>query len=417
MGKNYICAVDIGTSKIAACVAEIKRGKIVDLFFEAQESRGVKKGSVVDSVELVECVGKVLKALKAKSGINIKAVHTNISGADVTTKHSRAIIPLAERGNKVISSLDQDNVIAQAFTLGSTIEDEVIHQIPYSYTVDNKTDISNPLGLYGHKLEVDLYLVCAKLSSVQTINYAVHQAGYDAKEIFFSGLATSEVVFDQELNKGVNILCDIGSDITEIILFKDAQLREVKILPLGGADLTRALQEGLNIPFELAKDIKISSGPLDEVSLSDDNNQILVRNDNAYQSIKKKQVTDILNAKTKSICLYLKDAVEKTAALNEINHFVLTGRTVLQEGFLEMLEAETGIRVELARIRDPQVAAAVNKNPALSGRKYLTYVTALGLVCKQLYGYAPKTPFIAKSNRNPFIKAVNKLKEVYLEYF
>jgi cell division protein FtsA len=417
MGRNYICGLDIGTSKIASCVAEIKKGKVIDLFFESQESRGVRKGAVVDSIEVVECVGKVLKALKTKSGINIKVVHTNIAGTDVTAKHSRAIIPLAERGNKVVTSLDIDNVTLQALTLGSTIEDEVIHQIPYSYTVDNKTDITNAIGLYGHKLEVDLYLVCAKLSSVQTINYAVHQAGYDVKEIFLSALATGEAVFDQELKKGTNILCDIGSDITEIVLFKDGNLRDIKILPLGGSDLTRALEEGLNIPFELAKDIKISSGPLDELLVPDDNNQILVRNDNAYQSIKKKQVADILNAKTKSMCLYLKDTVEKTVALNEISHFVLTGRTILQEGFLEMLEADTGIPVELARIRDPQIAPLVNKNPALSGRKYLTYATALGLVCKELYGYQPKTLTIPKSSRNPLLQAVNKLKEVYLEYF
>jgi cell division protein FtsA len=417
MAVKYICGLDIGTSKIAACVAKIKKGKVTDVFFESQESRGIKKGSVVDSIELVECVGKVLKALKAKSGINIKTVHTNIAGQDISAKHSRAIIPLAERGNKVISSADIEKVVQQAFILGSTIEDEVIHQVPYSFTVDNKTEIANPLGLYGHKLEVDLYLVCARLSSVQTISYAVHQAGYDVKEIFLSGLATGEVVFDQELKKGINVLCDIGSDITEIILFKDGTLREIKILAAGGSDLTRALQEGLNIPFELAKDIKLSSGTVEEPQPQDENNQILVKKDNEYQSIGKKQVTDILNVRTKSMCLYLKDNVEKSVALNEINHFVLTGRTILQEGFLEMLEANTGIPVEFARIRDPQIAPVVNNNPALSGRKYLTYATALGLVCKELYDYSPKSSIVHNSSRNPLIKAVNKLKEVYLEYF
>jgi cell division protein FtsA len=417
MARNYICGLDIGTSKIAACAVEIRKGKAVDVFFESRESRGVKKGSIVDSVELVECVGKVLKSLREKSGINIKAVHTNISGQDITTKHSRAIIPLTERGNKVITSADIENVIRQALILGSVIEDEVIHHIPYSFTVDNKGDITNPLGLYGHKLEVDLYLVSAKLASIQTISYAVNQAGYDVKEIFLSGLATSEAVFDDELKKGISVLCDIGSDITELIFFKDGALREIKILPEGGSDLTRALQEGLKIPFELAKDIKISSGTVDESAVPDENSQILVKKDNEYQPVRKKQVTDILNARTKSMCSYLKESVEKTVALNEIKHFVLTGRTIFQEGFLEMLEASTGIPVEFARIRDPQIAPLINKNPSLSGRKYLTYATALGLVSKELYGYEPKTLTIQKSGHNPVLKAVNKLKEIYQEYF
>ncbi len=417
MAKNYICGLDIGTSKIASCVAEIKNGKVADLFFESGESRGVCKGSVVDSIELVECLGKVLKALKAKSGINIKAVHTNISGQDVTLKHSRAIIPLAERGNKVISTLDIENVARQAFVLGSSIEDEVIHQIPYSYTVDNKTGIMNPLGLYGHKLEIDLYLVCVKLSSVQTVSYAINQAGYDVKEIFLSGIATSEVVFDDELKKGVNILCDIGNDITELFFFKDGILRDIKILSLGGNDLTSALKEGLNISLDLARDIKISSTTMDESAVFDGNKQILVKKDNEYMPIKKKQVSDILNARTKTICLALKDTVEKNMDLKEIKHFVLTGRTILQEGFLEMLETNIGIPVEFARIRDSLIAPFVNQNQGLNGRKYLTYATALGLVCKELYGYEPKTLTIQKFSSNPVLKAVNKLKEIYQEYF
>jgi cell division protein FtsA len=417
MARNYICGLDIGTSKIASCLVETRKGKVVDVFFEAQDSQGVRNGSVVDSIALVECIGKVLKSLKDRSGINIKTVNANISGQDITTKHSRAAIPLSEKGNKIISMVDTENVIRQAFILGSVIDEEVIHQIPYSYSVDNKSDIANPLGLYGHKLEVDLYLVVAKLASVQTISYAINQAGYDVKEIFLSALATSEVVFDHDFKKGNNVLCDIGSDITELAFFQDGVLRNIGILPQGGADLTRALQEGLNLPFDLAKEVKISAGTVDEPASLDENSQILIKKDNEYLPIKKKQVADILNARTKTMCSYLKQAVEKNIALNEIKHFVLTGRTILQEGFLEMLEANTGIPVEFARIRDPQIGPFVNKNPALSGRKYLAYSTALGLACKELYGYEPKTLTIQKSSHNPLLKAVNKLKEVYQEYF
>ncbi len=417
MAKNYICGLDIGGSKIAACVAEVKGGKVVDVFFEAQESRGVKKGSVVDAVDLAECVGKTLKAFKNKFGIKIKAVHTNISGQDVSVKHSRAIIPLAERGNKVITSLDIENVNRQAFILGSVIDEEVVHQIPYSYSVDNKTDIANPLGLCGHKLEVDLYLICAKLSSIQTINYVINQAGYDAREIFLSGLAASEVIFDESMKKGGSVLCDIGSDFTELSYFKDGVLRDVKMLFAGGNDLTQALQEGLNISFEQAKDVKVSSGLMDGSQILDENNQILVRKDTEYKPIKKKQIMDILNARSKSICLQLKDEVEKVVKLKEVNNFVLTGGVILQDGFLEMLEDNMGIPVEFARIRDAQMSPVISKNPALSGRKYLTYATALGLICKELYGYNPKTLTNIKPIHNPILKILNRLKGIYSEYF
>jgi len=106
MLNNYICALDIGSSKIAAVVAQLKRKHITNLFFDSLAVKGIKRGVIIDSIDLIGCISRVLKNLKVKSGINIKSVYTNISGQNIITKHSHAVIPLAERGNKVISALD-----------------------------------------------------------------------------------------------------------------------------------------------------------------------------------------------------------------------------------------------------------------------------------------------------------------------
>jgi len=176
MLSSYICAVDIGSSKIAAVVAETKGKHFSNIYFESIPSKGVKRGVIVDSIELMGCVGKALKNLKAKSGINIKYVYANISGQDITTKHSRAIIPLAERGNKVITLYDIRRVNEQARILGSSLEEEIIHQIPFGYSIDSAENVVNPLGLYSHRLESDLYLICAKLSSIQSLGRVINQA-------------------------------------------------------------------------------------------------------------------------------------------------------------------------------------------------------------------------------------------------
>ena len=256
--NNYICAIDIGSSKISGCVARINKKVIDNVFFETLPSKGIKRGIIVDSIDVVGCIGKAIKNLKAKSGINIKFIYTNISGQDIVTRRSRAIIPLAERGNKVITVSDIQRVNEQARVLGSSLEEEIIHRIPSSYTIDSKSNIANPLGLYSHKLEVDLYLVCGKLSSIQNLSRAVNQAGYEIRELFFSGLATSKAALNKDYSQGLNIFCDIGSDTTELLIFKDGMLKDIEILPIGADDLTVNLQESLKIPFDLAEDIKRS---------------------------------------------------------------------------------------------------------------------------------------------------------------
>ncbi|MDD5669105.1 MAG: hypothetical protein PHE58_03625, partial [Candidatus Omnitrophica bacterium] len=254
MFTNYICALDIGSSKISAAVGEVKRNKIISLYLENNQSKAVRKGQIVDSVELVGSISKILKTLRARSGINIKFVTIGISGQDLSVKHSHAVIPLSIRGGKAITASDIHKVNEQALILGAHLDDEVINYIPYQYSVDSEENILNPLGLYSHKLGVDLNLVCSKASSVQSLTLAVNQSGYEIKDLVFSGLATSEAVFTKELKNGINILCDVGSDITEVLIFNNGVLRNIEILQTGGDDITRALEEHLKIPFPLAEE-------------------------------------------------------------------------------------------------------------------------------------------------------------------
>jgi len=418
MRGNYICAVDISSSKVSAAVAEIKKRRINSLFFETQSpAKGIKKGAIVDSIDLSGSISRTLKKLKAKSGINIKFIYTSVSGLDIVTKHSRAIIPLAERGNKVITLSDILKVNEQARILGSSLEEEIIHQIPQNYVIDSNSNILNPLGLYSHRLEVDLYLILAKLSFIQSLNQAVNQAGYEIKDLFLSGLATSQAVFNRELKEGLTILCDIGSDITELLLFKDGILKDVKVLSVGGDALTIGLCEKLKIPFDLAEDLKISYGSVSDYSQMHKDKEILIKQNNAYKSINQRLVSEILSPKSKLICQTIRAAVEKIVPCQEVNNFVTIGGTVLLEGFLEMLEKSLGISLKLGRITNPDIISWVNKDNSILGQRYLTYITCLGIICQALYRPKPEIIPDYQPTQNPILNTINKFKEIYQEYF
>jgi cell division protein FtsA len=414
--NNYICALDIGSTKIAAVVAEIKRKHVANIFFETLASRGIKRGVIIDSINLVDSVSKVLKSLKSRSGINIKVVHGNISGQDVVVKHSRAIIPLAERGNKVITLSDLEKVNEQARILASSLEEETLHQVPCSYTIDSRSNILNPLGLYSHRLEVDLYLICAKLSSVQSLSRVINQAGFEIKNLSFSGLATSMAVFKKD-QKGLNILCDIGSDITELLVFEDSMLKDIEVLPLGGDDLTAGLSEILKIPFDLAEDVKKSYGIIGDYAQIRQDREILVKKSNIYKPIKQRAVSEILTSRAISLCQAIKDAVDKKVDSSQIDNFLTVGRTVLLDGFLEALENTLGISVKLGRLTQPDMVSVLGKEDALSPEKCLNYITPLGMVSNVLKGNESQLPGVNQPPKNPILNIASRIKEVYQEYF
>lgn len=409
--------MDIGSSKIAACVAQFRKKQLANIYFEAMPVKGMREGVIVDSISLIGSVGRVLKNLKAKSGINIKFVSVNISGQDIVTKHAHAIIPLAERGNKVITVSDMQKVNEQARVLGSSLEDEIIHMIPSSYTIDSKENILNPLGLYSHRLEVELYLICGKLSSVQSLARVINQSGYEIKNLFFSGLATSKAVFSSAIKQGLNLFCDIGSDTTEILVFKDGLLKDIQVLPFGGDYLTKELSDALKINFDLAEDIKRSYGIIAGVNEIGEDKEILVKKSEFYKPIKQKLVAEVITSSARSICTRIKEAIEGRVSLYEVNNFVVCGRTVLVEGFIEMLENTLSIPVKLGRITNLEIISLIKENSELSGQKYLTYLTCLGMLCEALetkpLGILP----LHQPAKNLLLKTVNKVKEVYQEYF
>jgi len=417
MLSNYICALDIGSSKVAASLAEIKKGRLVNLYFDSSPIKAVKEGVVVDSYGLISSIGKILKGLKEKAGANFKFVSINISGHDIVTQHSHAIIPLAERGNKIISESDMQLVNEQARILGSSLENEIIHMIPLGYTIDAKDNIPNPLGLYSHKLEVDLYLICARLSSVQSLIRVINQSGYEIKDLFFSGVATSRAVFSSQFKEGNNLLCDLGSDTTEILIFKDGLLKGMEILRFGGDTLTQGLSDSLKIPMDLAEDIKRSYGVIgDPLDIGEDK-EILVKKSEFYKPIKQRDACEVLTLSANNMCTQIKEAVEKKIALHDINSFVIVGRTMLLDGFIENLERVLSLPVKLGRITNLEIISLISENSELSGHKYLKYLTSLGMIAEALrvrpLGVLP----LHQPAKNFILKALGKVRAVYQEYF
>ena len=415
--RSHICVLDIGSSKIAVAAATVKNGRLEKVFLDNAPSKGVRNGIIVDSIALVDSVTKLMKQIRARSGLKIKYLYANISGQDIVTKHSHAIIPLAERGNKVITHFDIERVNEQARILGSSLEEEIINIVPSGYGIDSKDNIINPLGLYSHKLEADIYLICARLSSVQALSRVINQAGYEMRGILFSGIATARAALTRDSREGVNFFCDIGSDNTEILVFRDGLLKDIEILSVGGDDITRKLQDALRVPFILAEDIKRSYGMVSDPSQIKDEKEILVKKDNFYKPIKQKMVAEIINLSAKELCRQIKEVLDKKAPHHEIKNFVAAGRTLLLDGFIEALENTLSISVKLARADNPEIPIFVKENPDLAAHKYLMYLTSLGMICQVLQEKRGSIISEKQASRNPLTKTLTRFKEVYEEYF
>jgi cell division protein FtsA len=225
------------------------------------------------------------------------------------------------------------------------------------------------------------------------------------------------VVFKESFPKETNFLCDIGGELSEILVFKNGRLENVRVIPLGGGSITQMLCEGLKVPFELAEEIKISYGIAGEYLQRDEAKEILVKKDSAYKSISRKLVSEIVNAGVKTVCQNIKEAVQDIVNEGEASTFLFCGRSVLLEGFLEKMETTLELPVKIARINHPALIPVINQSDLVSVQKRLTYLTCLGIICQVLDRQYPGYYSATSPHRNPIIRLYSKIQEIFQEYF
>ncbi|MCM8771397.1 MAG: hypothetical protein NC936_06025 [Candidatus Omnitrophica bacterium] len=418
MKNNYICSVDLGSSKLAGMVCIFnKTGQIIDIVMDVLPSKGIRNGKIFDFQELSLVLEDLLKKLQKSSGLKIKGFFTNISANEVRTGHSRAIMPLAERGSRVITDTDLRRINEQAKILGTSLEEEIIHQISHGYIVDGQNYCLNPSQLYAHRLEVDLYLVYARLSYIQNISRLASQLGFSIKGIYYCGLANQQIIFGNDKRHTLDIFCDIGADTVELTVFKDGILQGIAALVGGGDNITEAISKELNIPLSLAQEIKQSWAVIGNYQDLPEEKEVMVKRANTYVAVKQREISRIATEQASRLCQAIKEALDKLSLNSAIDNLVIAGRTVLQEGFLEKLEELTGITVKLARISElPFMNKEIGNQLTSSSSKALTYLNALGL---SIYAWEvmQREAFKIIPPLKSLAGVIHKVKEIYQQYF
>lgn len=406
MRDRFIAGLDIGTYKIAASLAKVdKKGNIDLLAIEEAHSKGISRGQVTDLALLSQTIQQTMGNLCKKTLVKPDDVYAGIKGMHLTAKHSRAVIALLDKGNKVITSLDIKKVNNQARILGLSLEEDSIHEFAQCYFIDgNKVD--NPLGLYGHKLEVDLFLITGKVSHIENLIRSINNAGYKIKNFIFSGLAASFVTLEEKEKEKGSCLINVGAGSTEILTFQGGILRNLEIIPLGGYNVTESISAALKIPFNLAEELKISYGAATPQEFEKDE-EILVKKSSSYNSVSRRSICEAMAVPVERLIEAIKEKIDSSEYRRVINSgVVITGGTSLLYGFLEQLESQLGLPVKLAKIRER----------SLPSTKATVYATTIGLLHCGIQSFLQNGSLINKGKKgvNGF---TNRIKEMYHEYF
>lgn len=263
MAKDkVICGIDVGSSKIATLIASIgEDGRINLIGVAATNSRGVKKGQIVDIESSVEAITESVESAERMAGYSVSSAYVSMGGPQIESINSHAVVAVAQPGGEIKENdVLRVNDAARAIALPSSRE--IIHVIPRSFTVDGQEGISDPIGMTGVRLETDTHIITGPTTSMRNLVKCVGMVGVEVEELVFSGIASANAVLtDTEKELGV-ILVDIGGETSDIVIFVDGAIAYSSVIPLGGRHVTSDIAVGLRISLESAEIVKRKLGEI-----------------------------------------------------------------------------------------------------------------------------------------------------------
>src|SRR5918993_4978522 len=162
--ERYVVGLDVGTSTVCAVVGEsLDDGSCDIVGLGIAESRGIKRGVVVNLEAAVDSIKKAIEEAELMAGIEVDSVHLALSGPHVKGFNSRGVVAVAGK-NREISRDDVRRAIEAAEAVALPAGREILHVLPQDFVVDEQDGIGAPVGMTGARLEVNVHVVTGAVS-------------------------------------------------------------------------------------------------------------------------------------------------------------------------------------------------------------------------------------------------------------
>jgi cell division protein FtsA len=257
---NISVGLDIGTTKIVAMIGRKNEyGKVEILGVGKSKSLGVHRGVVNNITQTIQSIKQAVHEAETAASEKIEGVTVGIAGQHIRSLQHSDYITRAN-SELVIDEADIDRLINQVHKLVMLPGEEIIHVLPQEFKVDGQAEISEPIGMYGGRLEANFHVVVGQVSSIRNIGRCIKSSDLELEGITLEPLASANAVLSQEEKEAGVALIDIGGGTTDLAVFKDGIIRHTAVIPFGGNVITEDIKEGCSIIEKQAELLKMKFG-------------------------------------------------------------------------------------------------------------------------------------------------------------
>ena len=395
---KYLVGLDIGSTKTCVLIAELADDQVKFLALGAAESKGLRKGAIVNLEATVSSIRRAVEEAEGVSGVPVESALIGVAGGHVRGLNCRGGVTLGNRPRD-IEREDVRRAIDAARNISLPEDREVLHVLPHEFSVDAHDGIRDAIGMVGQRLEANVHVVTSSTAATQNLVTAANRAGILISDTVVEPLASAEACLTQDERDLGACLLDIGGGTTELIVYGGGVVRHTGAVPVGGDHFTNDLAVGLRTPIPEAERIKRHHGCAAASLLQEDTAiEIASVGDRPPRTIFARMLTDIIEPRAQEFLALIRDEMRRAGLESQIPAgFVLSGGGARLNGLVEMMEQAFHLPVRVAEPRGLADMPEQVEQPE--------YATVVGLV---LYG--------AKARRNHALRSTNfvaKLKAMF----
>ena len=323
MKNGVYTSLDIGTTSIKVVVSEVDNNQLKVIGVGKAQSKGLKRGMVVDIDATVQAIHTAVKQAADKTGVMINQLIVGVPANGVSIEPCHGVITVDDR-SKEIDSQEVNRVVNQSIANIVPPDRDLLSVSLEEFIVDGFDEIHDPRGMVGQRLELYGTAISVPKTILHNIRRCVEKAGYQIAALILQPQAMAKVALSEDERNFGTVMVDIGGGQTTLSAIHDEQVKYANVVQEAGEYITKDISIVINTSQQNAEKLKREVGAIK--SQSDSTVQVDVVGQNEPVKIKESYVGEIIEARVSQIFEKVK------ADLDPINAFQLPGGAVISGG-------------------------------------------------------------------------------------
>jgi cell division protein FtsA len=337
--ENILTAIDIGSAKTVAVAVEMTDSGLRYCGHGIAESRGSRKGVIVDLEKAVGSVKKAMDDAEQSAEAPLESAVVGVSGPHIRGLTSQGGISMGSRARE-ISREDVRLAVDRARAIPLPEDRMVLHLLQQEFILDGESGLRDPAGMVGRQLEVRVHMVTAAASAAQNVVTVVNRASVQVDDTVYEALASADAALrgdDREL--GV-CLVDIGAGSSDVIVFHEGVAIHSAVVPIGGDHFTNDVAVGLRTPLADAEKIKKQFGCAVVTAIPEQNEiEVPSVGDRPSRLMQQRMLGEILEPRARELFEMLRDNLRAAGVFEMLGAgLVMTGGGARLNGMQEVAE-------------------------------------------------------------------------------